>query len=377
MEKTQLAIVGASAAGLAAAIAAARAGIEVTLVEAKREIGVPPSHAIVGLDLLWPAEIERPPHTTRRRLPGTRVRASDGRGVFMDGPLTLFDRARFDTYLADEARRAGARILTGVEGLDAQPDRTLLAPGLEIRPEILLFADGARTQATRYIASMRDPGAVQYGAALELHAPEPDEELRVYMTLGPHAPGGRSQLNPLGAGRWSHWTFFRGDPSQAESIARRALEVDARIMGWEKLDARFTGVGPDPLYTLPGQLAGPGVMAAGGAAGQGGLEIGLASGWIAGEAAARTLQGKGTLDEYERTWRRKFRNFYERARRTNDAIVHLSDSELRDVMARWDGRHIAMPGKPWQILGNPRGVLAVMKASRLARKRIGAGAANL
>jgi flavin-dependent dehydrogenase len=368
MEKTLLAIVGASAAGLAAAISGARAGLDVTLIEAKPEIGTPPSHAIVGLDVLWPEEVERPPHTVRRRLPGTRVRVSDGRGVFMDGPLTLFDRARFDAYLADEARKAGAQILTGVQGLDARPDRSLVAPGLELRPDVLLFADGARTQASRFLASTRDPAAVQYGAAMEVYAPEP-EDVRVYMTLGTHANGGRSQLNPLGGGRWSHWTFFRGDPAQGEAIARRALDVDARIMGWEKLDARFTGVGPDPFYTLPGQLAGEGVMAAGGAAGQGGLEIGLSSGWLAGETAARTLRGEGTLADYERAWRRRFGGFYERARRTNDAIVRLTDAELQKVMSHWDGRHINMPGRLWQILGNPRGLLAAMKASRLARSR--------
>lgn len=362
---------GASAAGLAAALAAARAGVDVTLLEAKREVGVPASHAIVGLDVLWPKTIDRPGHTARRRLPGTFVRASDGRGVFLDTPLTLFDRSRLDAHLAEEARKAGARILTGVQGLDARPDRTLVAEGIELAPEVLLFADGARTQATRFLASMREPGALQYGAALDLSAPDPGEEARVLMTVGPHAPGGRSQLNPLGDGRWSHWTFFRAQPERAEEIARRALEVDARIMGWDvdKLDARFAGVGPDPLYTIPGQLTADRVMAAGGAAGQGGLEIGLASGWLAGEAAARTLRGQGTLDDYPREWTRKYGGFYERARRTNDVITRLTDAELAAIMARWDGRHVGVPAKPWQILGNPRGVLAVPRASRIARSR--------
>lgn len=369
MEKTGLAIVGASAAGLAAAIAAARAGADVTLVEAKREVGVPPAPAITGMDFLWPEQFERPPHTTLRRLAGTRLRGSDGRGPLVDDPLWLFDRTRFDQHLAELARKAGARVLTGVEGLEARPDRSLVAPGLELRPEILLFADGARTQATRFLQTTRDPGAMQWVGVLEFEAPEPPSDGRLYMTLGPHAPGGRSQLNPLGKDRWSHWTFFRGDRSQAEEVSRRALDLDARLMGWEKVDARFAGAGPDPLYTLPHQLVGDRVMATGGAAGQGGFELGLASGWMAGEVAARALQGKAELGEYERAWKRKHQRSYERVRRSNEALMRLTDAEVREVVGAWHGHRVAARPSLGVVARNPRGVLALLKAARIARSR--------
>lgn len=369
MRKTGLAIVGASAAGLAAALAAARAGADVTLLEAKREIGVPASPAIVGMDWLWPGQIERPVHTTYRRLAGTKVRASDGRGVFVDAPLTLFRRDRFDAWLADEARKAGVCVIAGVKALDARPDRRLVAEGLEIQPEILLFADGARTQATRFMQSTRDPQAVQYGAVLEFTAPESEGDGRLYQTVGPHAPGGRSQLTPLGEDRWTHWTFFHGDPASAEQKARKALELDASLMGWETPDARFAGYGPDPLFTLPGQLVGDRVMVAGGAAGQGGFETGLSSGWIAGDVAARTLQGKASLDEYPQAWRQKFRHFYDSLRRTSEMFARLTDAEIRDFFGAWDGRHI--PARPTlgTVLRNPRGILAHLRAARLANRR--------
>jgi flavin-dependent dehydrogenase len=369
MLKTGLAIVGASAAGLAAALAAARAGADVTLLEAKREIGVPASPAIVGMDWLWPEQVARPAHTTYRRLAGTKVRASDGRGVYVDAPLTLFRRDRFDAWLADEARKAGVRVVTGVKGLDARPDLRLVAEGLEVQPEILLFADGARTQAARFMRSTRDPGAVQQGAVLEFTAPEPAGDGRLYQTVGPHAPGGRSQLTPLGEDRWTHWTFFHGDPARAEAMARKALELDARLMGWEDVDARFVGHGPDPLFTLPGQLVAGRVMATGGAAGQGGFETGLSSGWIAGDVAARALQGKASLDEYPRAWRRKFRHFYDGLRRTSEMFARLTDAEVRDYFAAWDGRHIPARSTLGTVLRNPRGIRAHIRAARIARTR--------
>lgn len=369
MEKTGLAIVGASAAGLAAAIAAARAGVDVTLVEAKKEIGVPASPAITANDFLWPSQFKQPADSTLRRLAGTRLRASDGKGPLVDEPLALIDRTRFDQDLADQARKAGARVLTGVEGLEAQPDRSLVAPGLELRPELLMFADGARSQARRFMEPTRDPGAMQWVGVLEFEAPEPPSDGRLYITLGPHAPGGRSQLNPLGKDRWSHWTFFRGDRSHAEETARAALDLDARLMGWDKLDARFAGVGPDPLYTLPNQLVAKGVLVTGGAAGQGGFELGLASGWMAGEHAARTLQGKGSLEDYEREWKRKHQKSYERVRSSNEALMRLTDQEVRDVVGAWDGHRVGARPSLGVAFRNPRGVLALMRTARIARAR--------
>lgn len=369
MEKVGLAIVGASAAGLAAAIAASRAGVDVTLVEAKQEIGVPPSPAITANDFLWPGQFDLPAHATMRRLAGTRLRGSDGRGPLVDEPLALVDRTRFDQDLAEKARKAGARVLTGVQGLEARPDRTLVAEGLEVKPEILLFADGAKSQANRFMEPTRDPGAMQWVGVLEFEAPEPPSDGRLYITLGPHAPGGRSQLNPLGKDRWSHWTFFRGDRTHAEKTARAALDLDARLMGWDNVDARFAGVGPDPLYTLPNQLVAEGVMVTGGAAGQGGFELGLASGWMAGEHAARTLQGQGALPDYEREWKRKHQKSYERVRRSNESLMKLTDAEVRDVVGAWDGHRVGARPSLGVAFRNPRGVLALMKAARLAKSR--------
>ena len=369
MEKTGLAIVGASAAGLAAALAAAREGVDVTLIEAKQEIGVPPAPAITAMDYLWPKHAELPPHTIVRRLAGCKVRSTDGRGPLVDTPLHLVDRTRFDQHMADLARKAGARVITGVQGVEARPDRSLHAPGLALQPDVLLFADGARSQAPRFLQPMRDPDAIQWGAVLEFEAPEPPGDPRLWITLGPHASGGRSQLNPMGNGRWTHWTFFRGDRARAEEVARHAFDIDARLMGWEKVDARFAGAGPDPLYTLPHELVRGQVMVTGGAAGQGGLEIGLDSGWMAGTIAARALQGKAKLDEYERTWKRKYQRSYERLRRSNDSLMRLTDDEVRAAVGAWDGRHVG--GKPslGVVLGNPKGVLAVLKAARIARAR--------
>lgn len=353
----RIAIVGASAAGLAAAIAAARGGAKVTLFESRAQIGVPPAPAIVGFDFLWPAQIARPPEAVRRRLAGAKLRALDGKGPRVDAPLTLFDRTKLDRHLAAEAEKSGARIETG-----AAPDAWVRTGA-----DVTIFADGARTQATRFLRSTRDPASLAWGAILEFQAAG-DEE-RLLLTLGSHAPGGRSQLNPLGDGRWSHWTFFRGDPGRAEQMARRALAVDARIQGWRDVDATFVGVAPDPVYTLPGELARGDKMAVGGAAGQGGLEVGLASGWMAGDVAARSLRGEATLAEYERAWKSRYQAGYARLRKATDALAHLTDAELSQLLGAWDELMITPDAGARTLATHPRGALALAWAWWLARAR--------
>lgn len=382
VETAQLAVVGASAAGLAATLAAARAGVDVVLLESRPRIGEPAPPAIVGFDFLWPAAIPRPADTVRRRLRGARLRGTDGRGPRVDAPLSLLDRARFDQRIADEAAKSGARVITGLAALRARDDRSLVADGFEARADVLLFADGAHTQAARFLRPTQDPAGLSWGAILEVEAKGDADEL--LLTFGPHAAGGRSQLNPLGDGRWSHWTFFRGEtaakrgadapggalsPAQAEAIARRALALDARLQEWSDHHARFVAVAPDPVYLLPRELARGNVMVAGGAAGQGGLEVGLASGWMAGEAAARALRGEGKLSDYERAWKARYQKGYHRLRRAADALAHLSDAETRELFGAWDGRALTPDAGASDLLRNPRGALAVAWAAWLANAR--------
>lgn len=359
MSGKRIVVVGASAAGLAAALSATRDGADVTLYESRAQIGVPAAPAIVGFDLLWPDDVPLLRGETRRRLRGVKLRGSDGRGPTIEAPLALVDRSPFDQRLAAEAEKSGARVVTG-----AAPNAWESAARAD---DIVLFADGARTQAARFLRPTRDPDNLAWGAVLELEAPGDADEL--LLTLGPHAPGGRSQLNALGDERWSHWTFFRGSPERAEEIARRAFALDARLQGWTGVEARFAGVAPDPVYAIPGQLTKGRYAVVGGAAGQGGLEVGLASGWLAGEVAARVLRGETTLAEYETRWKARYQKGYQRLRRATDALSRLTEAETRALLGAWDGERLAPAPSPRALLRRPRGAIALAWAWWLANAR--------
>lgn len=340
-------VVGASAAGLAATLAVARAGASVTLLEAREEVGVPEAPALLGFDFLWTFPERPTPDETRRRLHGVRVQSplDAAHALEVEAPLSILRRAAFDQRLADLARAAGADVRTSVRGLRALPDRTLrTAEGEDLRGRVLVFADGAGSLARTFLQPMRDPDQLAWGAALEFEHPGGADERFVTLTAGSHAPGGRSQLNPLDGERWSHWTFTRGPPDHAERRARGALRRDARARGWPERvadDARLAGVAPDPVYTLPHELVADGVMVAGGAAGQGGLEVGLASGDLAGRVAVQALlsgdASARALREYERQWKRAFLPGYKALRRTADRLARLDDKAIDKLLEPWAG----------------------------------------
>lgn len=340
-------VVGASAAGLAAALTAARAGVRVTLLEGREEIGLPEAPALLAFDLLWTFP-ERPTGAeTRRRLDGVRLRSPlDARNALeIAAPLTILDRTRFDQRLGRLACEAGAEIQTGVQDLRILPDRTLRdASGASTRGRVTIFADGTGTLARGFLRPTRNPDELAWGAALEFERPDDDAERFVTITPGAHAPGGRSQLNPLDRARWSHWTFVRGAPEDAERRARDALRLDARARGWDEGvadDARLVGVAPDPVYTLPRELVADHVMVVGGAAGQGGLEVGLASGEMAGRVAAQAVLAGDTkersLRAYEREWRRAHLAGYKALRRLADRAARLDDVALDRLLSPWAG----------------------------------------
>ena len=338
-------VVGASAAGLAAARTAAREGARVTLIETKETIGVPEPAAVVAFDFLWTATNVTPREDEiRRRLDGVRVQSPGGHAMEVAAPLSLLDRARFDTRLASEAEAAGARILTGAHDVVVHKDRTVRAAGFEARPHVVIFADGPGTQARRFIDTVRHPDSLIWGAATRVPRPGADKERLLSITFGEHARGGRSQLNPTSDEAWTHWTFYRGAPSEARARAKHALEVDVRLRGWDPdlvEEAQLLGVAPDPVITIPHKLVADGMMAVGGAAGQGGLEAGVAAGEMAGRYAASAVAAGRTdargLAGYERAWKRQHGSGYRALRRAMLRAERLDDAAIDALLEPWSG----------------------------------------
>lgn len=333
-----VAVVGASAAGLRAAWAASLAGARTVVLEAREEIGVPESPAIVAFDALWKASVRPRPGVVRRRFPGVRLASPGGEEMRIRAPGVVLDRARFDRDLAKEAEDAGVEFHLGVTDLDARPDKSLVAEGLDVAPRVIVFADGARSLARKFLNPVERPDEQRFGATLRREGSQ-EEWLRI--GLGSHAPGGRTQVTPMGDGTVRHWTFWRGGPEDAEARARRALAVDVAALGWKDAPTRFEGAAADPVVLIPAHLSAPGIVVCGGAGGQGGLEAGLAAGETAGRAAALwTMGDANALRRYEREWKAEWLGGYLALRWAFRRLEGMEDRAVDRAFAAWDGRTI-------------------------------------
>ena len=147
-----LAIVGASFAGLVAARTAAMRGLSVAVLEAKPEAG----HrvATTGILVKEAADEIDIPHTLTRRVHGVRLYSPSHSHVDLFAPGYFFlttDTANLLRWLAREAMRAGAKILyrARFEGAE-RVDGLFRFKGLNIAARYILGADGARSAVARH-----------------------------------------------------------------------------------------------------------------------------------------------------------------------------------------------------------------------------------
>ena len=202
MERVDVAIVGGGPAGTAAAWEAAQAGASVLVIEkgvprADREGMGPDSTDAAGLldywvDLMGFGPEDIPEEVILRTLDGadfvgpSASVSIDGTGIESSYPAfgLAFHRAKFDDWLREEAKAAGATYrvgdsVTGVEtSLDGGHSHTLsLSNGEEVETEYLVLADGPQRTVTiealdqftgdRSISSVLDPSQVNHIAYQE------------------------------------------------------------------------------------------------------------------------------------------------------------------------------------------------------------------
>lgn len=350
--RTQIAVIGASPAGLRAAWAAASAGAEVTLLEARADVGVPEPLAMVAFDHLMASRAVPPEASIRTRTTSVTAVSPGGHRITLDAPARILDRTRFDRHLLAEAERAGATVRLGTGPLRLEGKR-LVGVHLDVTADLLLFCDGANSQARTRLATLRHPESLVWGAAHRVEGSAASTST-IELRVGSHARSGRTQWNPLGGSTWTHWSFTGASAAEATERARANLERERPGSA-----ATLLGAAPDPVYTLPGDLVGDGILVAGGAAGQGGLEVGLVSGEWAGEAAAAAARAGRTdaaaLAPYQTRWRSAYQASYERLRSVAMRTAATSDDALDRLMAPFDGERV------------PLSVLRAFGGSALAR----------
>jgi len=321
----EVAVVGASPAGLAAARATAQAGLDTVLLEAG-EIGRPEPPAVVGFDRLWSDTQEPPAEAVRHGFETVELTLPGPNSVAIDAGGGIVDRTRFDRWLAERARQAGADVREEAGLWEVRAPGRLAGPSGEIHADVVVFADGADSLASAIVDPVEAPEHLVWGVTHEVPVDARSGPLSI--RVGDHAPGGRTQVVPIDADTTWHWTFVRRPREAAIDRARRALRSTARRRGWDQAvveGARQRHVAPDPTLQRPAHLAGPRTLVAGGAGGLGGLEVGLASGHRAGRAAARGLRGDQPLQAELQAYEQRCRDRYGPTYRGLDRLFRLAE----------------------------------------------------
>ncbi len=336
-----LLVVGLGPAGGSAALAAASRGLRVVAVERKRELGVPVQCAeFVPLPMgRW----ARPEGVLQQRIAGMNTFLPSGATEHTAFPGLMIERAAFDRAIAEDAARAGARLLLGarlaeldVEGRIARVTRD---DGIvEVTFRLVVAADGPHSRVAEAIGLPRLPSVDTRQYTVPLRAPGSDTDI----WLSDAYPGGYAWLFPkgrvanlgLGADR-----RLAGDLKRPlEELQRRLAEQG--IIGRGVL-AR-TG-GAIPVGGIRERLVEGPILLVGDAAGLthpvtgAGIPAAVISGDRAGAAAAEWVAGgrEGALSDFEADVRDHFEDSVARGLHRRRAMF----GEWRTPSARTDAFH--------------------------------------
>lgn len=309
-------VVGASFAGAACALAAARAGLRVTVLERKADPGERlRTTGIVVKEAAEQTWLNRAPSDCLHRVERVRLYSPRLRSLALNAPGYYFlttDTPRLMRWLADELRRNGVDLRLGASFTQARRDGDGwqvegVSQGLlpiACRARCLVGADGAKSRVAER-AGLGRVSEFLYGIEYEFagaRLPEPDA-LHCFVSKR-YAPGyiGWVAQNPTGV---QAGLALRHDPERA-----RVPDIDgflARVGSLVGLpadaepDSTRAGLIPCGGPVFP--LARDGALLTGDAAGivspvtAGGIHSAWAHGWTLGQALAAHVRSGGPAPE--------------------------------------------------------------------------------
>lgn len=337
-------VVGAGPAGSTAARYAAEAGLDVLLIDKRKEVGLPvccgefnAATAILkealphapGFDDLFPIDSS----LIRREIRGAVAVSPKGRAYEFDLPGYTLDRDALDRSLADAAVRAGAVLSLDTAFLSRDGRRVRTRRG-DVEARVVVAADGPLSPVSRSAGMERN--AVLAPAITCRVGGEFDDRIRFFFGNS-IAPGGYA------------WVFPKeGCANVGLGVQNREIPLPVLLKAF-LARMEFTGrdlmAGFVPVSGPIRQTVRENVVAVGDAAGHvvasngGGIAPAMICGRLAGLAVARHLRNSEPLDAYEREWRSALGRELETAARTKRMADRFlgSDFLLERTMAMLGG----------------------------------------
>jgi len=341
MKRCDVLVVGAGPAGSSAALAAARAGVEVVMVDKRKVLGHPVQCA-EWIPKMLTHEVSIPGSIIAQNVEGMRTFLPDGtiEGTMEEtrAPGLMIDRMAFDQILAERAVDAGVSLHLSTRAVAQRGEKIVVrdertGERSSYHPKVIVGADGPHSIVGKWIGSVNT--IFVKGLQYTLPLAEPLDMTEVY--FHPEIYGGYGWVFPKGR------TANIGIGMRMKRGARRmdhlkqALDafVGRLVKAGKVLNEKPTSIQAGSI-PVGGPLRSQSdmIIMAGDAAGQtdpitgAGIPQAVVCGAIAGRTAARTLQREDLKDimKYEATWRKIYGDPLDRAVRKRQLMESNWDS---------------------------------------------------
>ncbi|MEA1869196.1 MAG: NAD(P)/FAD-dependent oxidoreductase [Euryarchaeota archaeon] len=366
-------VIGASPAGISAALAASAQDIDVILIERKIGIGDPPHPANTFFQGMFDktSEVVHSVYVTRE-MTGAEIVSPSGSRIAVDAPGYIIDRRKFDEYHARELIEQNVDIHTGVTAHNiikkdkkiqtSTSDRTFTS-------DIVIIADGISSQlsALAGLHPTKYPHDIAWAIEAEVEAAGIGEPDFFEYHVGSIAPGWKATYSPCGGDRANLGVFVRRHGQDVSGFFDLWLERFKKQKNISDLRIIRKHTGGDPIATIPAKIVSAGIMVTGGAAGQSGIGYGMRAGEICGSVAANAIAASKTsvkvLSEYPRLWGKEFGSEYRLGRSALEALRKMGDTEIDRLVGLFAGEDVG------QIVGTGSPASKAFRVMRFMLRR--------
>ncbi len=356
--KCEVLVVGASPAGITAAIKAAKSGLEVILMD--RNLGRLDHTANTLFEgMASRAGLQIDDCYLQNELDGMRIISPSGHGATIPARGFFIDRKRFDDFHLDAAREAGITIIPGEAKetrLSAGNDGRIVSTDQgEIEAKVVVDASGVLSgfAAKAGLSPMKHPQDIAWAVEAEISHPGLGEEKFFQYWIGSMAPGWKATFSPAGGDRATLGVFVRGHGKDVQPFFSRFLNSFKKYKASDYRDIDSLKIisvkwGGDPIAVLPGEIVSDSFMVTGGAAAQSGLAYGMRAGRICGEVAAEAVTAGNAsakfLAEYKRRWNSEFYWEYRMGRAALQTLQNMRDDEIDRLVGGLSGKRLVSDG---------------------------------